>query len=144
MIWLIIILILITIWQTTLLIKQNTSVKAFDLLLEKFIEVNQQFYEGQKNVVKKDKEMIEGLMKQISEVSILRKYSNQINMNIKNMSESVKTLKESQKTIKDSTSELSVSKDIASALATVSNNIKLLDKVVNSLKQSINELKRRK
>ncbi|MFW6173250.1 MAG: hypothetical protein ACOC5T_05845 [Elusimicrobiota bacterium] len=145
MIWTFIsVLILILIGQFFLFRQLTTAVKGFELLLTQFIEVNQDFYEGQKNVVKKDKEILEAISKQSGELSIMRRYSTQINTSTRILSESIKSLKENEKLIKESSEELAVSKQIAIALATVSNNIKLLDKVVVDLKKATNDLKRRK
>lgn len=132
------------IWQTVIILKHKTAIKGFELLLTRFIEVNQEFYEGQKNIAKKEKEVFENLVKQTSEISIVRKYVNQLNLSNRNISETVKSLKEIQKNVKDSSDELVVSKDIATSLANVSNNIRLLDKIVNNLRASIDKLKRGK
>lgn len=128
------ILFLIVIGLSSLCYKMFNSIKGFGLLLEKFVEVNQEFYEEQKNIAKKDKEILDTLVKQTAEVSIIRKYSSQINMSTKSISDIIKSLKEAQKSISSISSELNVSKDIANSLANVSNNIKLLDKIVNELK----------
>lgn len=132
------------IWQTVIILKHKTAIKGFELLLTRFIEVNQEFYECQKNIAKKEKEVFENLVKQTSEISIVRKYVNQLNLSNRNISETVKSLKEIQKNVKDSSDELVVSKDIATSLANVSNNIRLLDKIVNNLRASIDKLKRGK
>jgi len=113
-------------------------------LLEKFVEINQEFYEGQKNIAKKDREILDGVVKQTAELSILRRYSTQINLASKTLTEIIKNLRESQKSIKEATEELTVSKSIASSLALVSNNIKILDKMSGELKGSIEHLKKEK
>lgn len=141
---LIILIVFYVVWQTSILVKHTTAIEGFSLLLEKFIEVNQGFYENQKSVAKKDKEVLEGLSKQTSELSILRKYNTQIGMSVRNLTESTKSLKETQRNIKETSDELNVSKDIASSLANVSNNIRLLDKIAADLKNSIDKLNRRK
>jgi len=144
MIWsIIVVLIVLLIWQSVILKKQSTAVSGFELLLTRFIEINQEFYEGQKNIAKKDKEIFENLIKQTSEMSTLRRYSTQIGTGVRNTTEAVKLLKESQRDIKTSSDELKVSKDIANALGTISNNIKILDKVAMNLKQSIDNLKKK-
>ena len=145
MIWIFITLLILGFMTQYLLARKFILVtKGFELLLTKFIEVNQEFYDEQKKVSKKDKELLEALVKQNSELSIMRRYSTQINNNTRSLSESVKALKESQKEIKDSVEELKVSKQIANSLAVVSGNIKLLDKVALDLKKSIDNLKGRK
>lgn len=145
MIWVFIaIIIIVLVSQFFLFRKFFRSLAGFELLLTKFIEFNQNFYEGQKGIVKKDKEIIETLMKQTSELSILRRYSTQINTSIRNLHEAEKNIKDNQKEIKDTVEELNVSKQIAISLASVSGNIKLLDKIVMDLKKSIEDLKRRK
>lgn len=140
---LIILVVFYAVWQTAILVKHTTAIEGFSLLLEKFIEVNQGFYENQKSVAKKDKEVLEGLSKQTSELSILRRYNTQIGMSVRNLTESTKSLKETQKNTKETSEELKVSKDIASSLASVSNNIRLLDKIASELKNSIDKLNRR-
>jgi len=145
MIWVFIsLLILILVGQYFLFQKLVVAVKGFELLLTQFVEVNQEFYEGQKTVAKKDKELLEGLVKQNGELTVMRRYSTQISNSVRSLTESVKAIREEQKEIKDTAEELRVSKQIANSLATVSGNIKLLDKVVGDLRKSINELKRRK
>lgn len=139
----ILLVVLYAVWQTIILIKHSTAIEGFSLLLEKFIEVNQGFYENQKSVAKKDKEVLEGLSKQTSELGILRRYNTQIGMSVRNLTESTKSLKETQRNIKETSDELKVSKDIASSLASVSNNIRLLDKIASDLKNSIDKLNRR-
>jgi len=144
MIWIIIVVLIgLFIWQTLLLKRHKTSIEGFEMLLTRFIEVNQEFYEGQKIVLKKDKEMIDGLIKQISEISILSRYSKQIESANRNTNEVIKNLKETQQEIKSVTEEMNVSKDIATSLVNVSSNIKLLDKFAIQLKDSIDKLKRR-
>lgn len=138
------IIIAVIIVQLILFKKMDTNIAGFELLLTKFIEVNQEFYEGQKTVVKKDKELIDVLTKQYGEISVIRRYSTQINTSVRTLSESIKSLKENEKTIKEATDELGVSKQIATSLATVSGNIKLLDKIAMDLKKSIQDLKRRR
>jgi len=118
--------------------------KGLTLLIEKFVEFNQEFYEGQKNIAKKDKEIFEGVAKQTAELGILRRYSTQISLATKTITETVKNLRESQKDIKTATEELEVSKMIANSLATISNNIKILDKTVVELKQAVEQVKRSK
>lgn len=127
-----------------LLLRQLSNlIKGFTHLLETFVEVNQEFYEGQKNITKKDKEIIDGVIKQTAELSILRRYSTQISLATKTIVETIKNLRESQKDIKTATEELGVSKQIANSLATVSNNIKILDKTVADLRQAIEQSKRK-
>jgi len=138
-----IILSLLIIGLFFLLRQLSTIIKGFSLLLEKFVEVNQEFYEGQKNIAKKDKEIFNEVVKQTAELSILKRYSTQINLSIKNITETIKNLRESQKDIKTVTEELEVNKQVAISLATVSNNIKILDKTATELKQTI-ELSKRK
>lgn len=137
------ILILLIIWISVLVRNLTNATKGFGLLLEKFVEVNQEFYESQKNIYKKDKEIFDGLIKQTAEISIIRKYSTQISLALKTISEVIKSLKETQKEIKVNSDELKVSKDIAGSLANVSNNIGLLDKIAVDLKRAINELERK-
>lgn len=137
-----IILILLIIALFFLLRNLAKLIAGFGLLLEKFVEINQEFYEGQKNIAKKDREILDGVVKQTAELSILRKYSTQINIASKALTETIKNLRESQKDIKIKTEELEVSSQIANSLATVSNNIKILDKVVTELKEAIEQLKR--
>ena len=145
MIWIIItILIGLLIWQMLLIKKHKVSIEGFELLLTSFIEVNQQFYEGQKNVAKKDKEILDGLVRQTAELSILRKYSTQIENGLRNTNDAIKNLKDTQKEIKATTEEMVVSKDLATALVNASNNIKLLDKLAVGLKESVEQLKRGK
>lgn len=144
LITLIVLIIFYVVWQTSILMKYTSSIDGFGLLLEKFIEVNQSFYENQKSVTKKDKEVLDGLSKQTSELSILRKYNTQIGMSVRNLTESTKSLKETQRNIKEISEELKVSKDIANSLASVSNNIILLNKIVINLKNSIDKLNRKK
>ena len=145
MTWFIIgLLTIFLIWTTILIRKQQIAVAGFELLLTKFIEINQSFYEGQKNIEKKDKEILDGLVKQTSELSILRKQSTQINTSTRMLSETIKSLKDQEQNTKAATDELTVSKDIANALSVVSNNIRLLDKIAVNLKQSVDDLKRRK
>ena len=131
-------LVVLFIWQSILLRKNIIAIKGFELLLTTFIEINQQFYEGQKNIAKKDKEIIDALVRQSAEFSIMNKYSKQIETGLKSLNESNKNLKETNKEIKLTSDELLISKDLASSLAQVSNNIKVLDKIVIDL------LKRRK
>jgi len=138
------ILIALIIWITVLIVKIKTSISGFEILLTKFIEVNQEFYEGQKLVHKKDKDLFDGLIKQTTEINIIRKYSTQITLALRNVSEVIKSLKETQKEISTTSDELKTSKEIANSLAIVSNNIKILDKIVSNLQNEINELKRRK
>ena len=138
-----IILSLLIIGLFFLLRQLSTIIKGFSLLLEKFVEVNQEFYEGQKNIAKKDKEIFNEVVKQTAELSILKRYSTQINLSIKNITETIKNHRESQKDIKTVTEELEVNKQVAISLATVSNNIKILDKTATELKQTI-ELSKRK
>jgi len=133
----------LVIWQSILIKRHFTAIQGFELLLTKFIEVNQNFYEGQKSVAKKDKEMLEGLVKQTAEISIIRRYATQVHGSLNGLADISKSLKEIQKEIKTTSEELNVSKDVANSLATVSNNIRILDRVVNSLRQSIDLLKRR-
>lgn len=128
------ILFLLVIGLGSLCYKMFNSIKGFNLLLEKFVEINQEFYEGQKNIAKKDKEILDALIKQTVEVGIIRKYSSQINMATKGISDILKSLREAQKSISSISSELNVSKDIANSLAVVSNNIKLLDNIASELK----------
>ena len=137
-----IILILLVVALFFLLKSLSNLIKGFGLLLEKFVETNQEFYEGQKNIAKKDREILDGVVKQTAELSILRRYSTQINLASKTLVETVKNLRESQKAIKEATEELTVSKSIAASLASVSNNIKILDKMVGELKDSIEHLKK--
>jgi len=139
-----IILTLLIIGLFFLLRQFSNLIKGFTLLIEKFVEINQEFYEGQKNIAKKDREILDGVVKQTAELSILRRYSTQINIATKTIVETIKNLRESQRDIKTVTEELEVSKQIASSLATVSNNIKILDKTVNELKQAIEQVKKRK
>jgi len=144
MIWIFIaLLVLGLVGQYLLIRKFLLGLAGFELLLAKFVEVNQDFYEGQKTVAKKDKELLEGLVKQNGELGVLRRQATQISNGSRSLAESVKNFKEQQKEIKDVVDELKVSKQIASALATVSNNIKLLDKIAVDLKKSITDLKRR-
>jgi predicted nucleic acid-binding Zn-ribbon protein len=145
MTWIFITLIIFSLLgQYILFQKFFLGLKGFEILMTQFIEVNQSFYEGQKNITKKDKELFEALIKQNSELSVLRRHSTQINSSVRSLNDSIKNLKEQQKEIKDTNEELNVSKQIAASLATVSSNIKLLDKVVMDLKKSINDLKRSK
>lgn len=130
-----IILILSILFMAYLIRSLILGLKGFELLLEKFVEINQEFYEGQKNVIKKDKEVVEAMVKQTTELGIVRKYVNQISNPLKNITESTRILKECQREIKSSCEELNVSKSIAQSLAQVSNNIGILDKIVNDLKR---------
>lgn len=143
MIWILIVLSLITIFLGWLSFKQSEMMKGFSLLLEKFVEVNQDFYESQKNIFKKDKEILDSVVKQTTELSILRKYANQITMALKNVNDTTKNLKEVHKEISSKTEELKTTKEIANSLTIVSNNIKILDKIVIELRKSIEESKRR-
>lgn len=135
---LIIILTLLIIGLFFLLRQLANLIKGFNLLLEKFVEINQEFYEGQKNIAKKDKEILESVIKQTVELGVLRKYSTQINLAVKSITETIKNLRENQRDIKKVTEELTVSKSIAISLANVSNNIKILDRTVHEL-QNIKE-----
>jgi len=136
-----IILALLIIGLFFLLRQLANLIKGLTFLIEQFVEVNQEFYEGQKNIAKKDREILDGVVKQTAELSILRRYSTQISLATKTMTETTKNLRESQKDIKTATEELNVSKQIATSLATVSNNIKILDKTVLDLKRMIEQSK---
>jgi len=127
-------LIILLIWISVLISNLKNGLQGFTFLLEKFTEINQPFYEDQKNIVKKEKENFESLIKLTSEIEILRRYSNQLSLSLRSLGEVAKTLKDIQKDIKSIADELVVSKDIAISLATVSNNIKLLDKIVEELR----------
>jgi len=139
MIWLtLIILILllgVTGFQLYLLRKQQTSIEGFDMLLGKFIETNQQFYEGQKNISKKDKEIFDSILKQTSELSSIRKHNNLIQVSIKNITDTIRLLKDSQKDVKLVSDELKANSNLTSSLAIISNNIKLLDRVISNINQ---------
>ena len=119
-------------------------ISGFELLITKFVEYNQEFYEGQKSIVKKDKELTEALVKQNGELSVMRRQATKIQNNTQAPSESVKSLKENEKSLKDTVDELVVSKQIANALAISSGNIKILDNLANEMKKMINSLKRSK
>lgn len=143
MIWLtiiVVILILLSIWQFINTRNQQLSIEGFELLLTKFIEWNQQFYDGQKTILKKDKEVMETFTKQTAELSIMRKYSSQINNAIRVLGETTKSIQTNTKESKETNEELQTSKEIANALASASNNIKILDKMAVTLQQSLKEL----
>ncbi len=137
MIWLmtsvLVIIICIAVLQFYLLRKQQKSVEGFDMLLTKFIESNQDFYESQKNIHKKDKEIFDSIIKQTAELSSMRKHNNLIQIGLKNMTDAIKLLKESQKDIKLVSDELKSNSNLASSLSIISNNIKLLDKVISNM-----------
>jgi hypothetical protein len=139
-----IILVLLVLSLFFLLRNLSKLITGFGLLLEKFVEINQEFYEGQKNIAKKDREILDGVVKQTAELSIIRRYSTQISIASNTITETIKNLRESQKSIKETSEELKVSKTIATSLASVSNNIKILDSVVKDLKESIENLKKEK
>jgi mevalonate kinase len=139
----ILLILVILVSQIFIIKKLNQSISGFDLLLTKFIEVNQEFYEGQKKVAKKDNEVFEEIFKIMAEVGILRKQANQINTSNRNTNDIIKSLKEVDNKLNEFLEELIISKDLANALVNVSNNIKILDNVMGELKKSIAELKRR-
>jgi len=135
---------IIAIWQAFMLRRQLLTLEGFELLLTKFVEVNQEFYEGQKLVAKKDKEVLDELFKMTAELNILKRYSKQTNINLNKSSDAIKSLKEIETKLQSDIDELVISKDIANALATVSGNIKVLDSIVGQLRKTIEDLKRRK
>jgi len=135
---------IVAIWQAFMLRRQLLTLEGFELLLTKFVEVNQEFYEGQKLVAKKDKEVLDELFKMTAELNILKRYSKQTNINLNKSSDAIKSLKEIETKLQSDIDELVISKDIANALATVSGNIKVLDSIVGQLRKTIEDLKRRK
>ena len=137
-------ILIIAIWQVFILRRQLITHEGFELLLTKFIEVNQEFYEGQKLVAKKDKDVLDELFKMTAELNILKKYSKQTDINLNKISDAINSLKEIETKLQSDIDELVISKDIANALATVSGNIKVLDSIVGQLRKTIEDLKRRK
>lgn len=139
MIWftlvILVILLGVTAFQFYLLRKQQLSIDGFDVLLGRFIETNQQFYDSQKNIIKQDKEIFEYIIKQSSEISSIRKHNSAIQLGIKNVTDTIRLLKDCQKDIKLVSDQLKSNSNLTSSLATISNNIKLLDRVISNINQ---------
>ena len=135
---------ILILWISFLIIGVFKQIQGFDLLLEKFIEVNQTFYEGQRNIAKKDKEIFDSILKQTAELSIIRKYSSQLNITLKNITEILKSLKDTERQLKNNIENQETNKELAHSLSIVSNNIRILDKIAIDLKNSTDNIKRSK
>jgi Mg2+ and Co2+ transporter CorA len=111
-----------------------------EVLMDTFIEVNQNYYEMQSKIAKQITIQSSDLA---NDINALKKNTNSINNTGKSLAEITMALKDSNKATKQYSDELRVSKDIASNLATVSSNLKILDKVVSNLKKTIEQVGRK-
>jgi hypothetical protein len=124
------------VWLSFLISGMINGIKGFSVLLDKFIEVNQDYYKAQANLIKKEKDILDILTQETSDLNNQRKILNNYESIAKNLSEINKLFKENLKNFKESVDNIIIIDDIANNLSTVSNNFKILDKIILTLKKS--------
>jgi len=128
------------IWVTFLVYMLVQGVNAFEMLLTRFIEVNQDFYESQEKILKRQNDLSKKLNNDLGDIAVIRRHANNIELVVKSLSEMHRAIKDTTKNTKSATDELRVSRDIASNLADVSKNIRILDRIAGSLKKATEDL----
>jgi len=118
------------------------GIEVFEQMIGRFVEVNQDFYETQEKIIKKQNDVSKRLNDDLLDVAIIRRHTTALENATKNLADIAKVIRETTKTNKTATDELKVSRDIATNLAEVSKNIKILDRVAVSMKRTTEELKR--